>query len=162
MSRLVPHPFLAMGLVVMWLLLNGFSLGHLVLGSGVALLAGWSLGALEPLRVRLRNPGAMLRLAGLVAGDILRSNLAVARQIVTGGRGGQRRAVFAEIPLRLRDPLPLTVLAIIVTATPGTAWLEHDPDSGILLLHVFDAEEEAMVRDLIRNRYEALLMEIFA
>lgn len=159
MNRLVPHPLLVLGLVVMWLLLNGFSLGHLVLGLAVALVAGWALGAVEPGRVRLRNPGAMLRLSGLVAADILRSNLAVARQIVTRG---PRQAVFAEIPLRLQDPLPLAVLAIIVTATPGTAWLDHDPDRGLLLLHVFDARDEALVRHLICNRYEALLMEIFA
>jgi multicomponent K+:H+ antiporter subunit E len=53
------------------------------------------------------------------------------------------------------------MLAVIITATPGTAWLEYDDETGILLLHVFDMVEEADWQDLIANRYEALLMEAF-
>jgi len=40
MSRLVPYPLLSLALLVMWLLLTRFSLGHLILGSGIALIAG--------------------------------------------------------------------------------------------------------------------------
>ncbi len=161
MTRFVPHPILSLGLLVMWLLLNGPSLGHLLLGAVVALVAGWSLAAVEPTKVRLRRPGAMLRLFGRVAVDILRSNYAVARQIVTSGEGGRRRSAFVEFQLQLRDPMPLAVLAIILTATPGTAWLDYDPETGRLLMHLFDARDEAMVRHQIRDRYEALLLEIF-
>jgi multicomponent K+:H+ antiporter subunit E len=55
----------------------------------------------------------------------------------------------------------LAVLAIIVTATPGTAWMEYDAASGSLLLHVFDLVDEASWTDLVKNRYEHMLMEIF-
>ena len=161
MSRILPHPLLSLGLVFVWLLLNRFSLGHLVLGSGIAVLAGWALGALEPQRLKLRNPMAMLRLFVVVGIDIIRSNIAVATLILTGGRHGRRHSGFVRIPLRLRSEAGLAVLAIVVTATPGTAWLEYDPDSGVLLLHVFDLREGDDWVALIRDRYEALLLEIF-
>jgi multicomponent K+:H+ antiporter subunit E len=93
--------------------------------------------------------------------DIVRSNIAVAWLILTGGRNGLRRSNFIEIPLELRSQGALAILAIILTATPGTAWLEYKPDTGTLLLHVFDLVDEATWRDLIKNRYEALLLEIF-
>ncbi|EYD74227.1 Na(+) H(+) antiporter subunit E [Rubellimicrobium mesophilum DSM 19309] len=160
MSRLVPYPLLVVGLVLMWLILTRFSLGHLLLGTGIAVVAGWAMGALEPERPRLRRWSAIPVLMGIVAWDILRSNVAVARLVLSEGRGA-RRSGFLRVPLRLRHPSALAVLAIIVTATPGTAWVEYDADTGVLLLHVFDLVDEAGWRDLIQNRYEARLLEIF-
>ncbi len=161
MSRLVPYPVLTGGLVLMWMMLTRFSLGHLLLGTAVALVAGRAMGALGPERPSLRRAGAVLPLLGIVAWDILRSNAAVAWLILTRGRGGTRRSGFLHVPLRLRHRSALAVLAIIVTATPGTAWLEYDEETGVLLLHVFDMVDEADWLDLIQNRYEARLLEIF-
>lgn len=161
MSRVLPHPVLSALLVLMWLVLTRFSLGQFLLGGAVALVAGWAMAHLQPSRPRLRRASAIPRLLGIVAWDILRSNVAVAWLILTNGRRGTRRSGFLRVPLRLRDPSALAVLAIIVTATPGTAWLEYDAKSGVLLLHVFDLVDESQWRDLIQTRYESLLLEIF-
>ena len=133
-----------------------------MLGVLIALVAGWALGAVEDRAPRIRNLWALIRLVGIVTLDIIRSNIAVAWLIVTRDRHGSRKSAFVDIPLRLRDPVPLALLAIIVTATPGTAWLEYDSDEGVLLLHVFDMIDEDAWRSLIRDRYEALLLEGFA
>lgn len=160
MSRLVPHPILSLVLVVMWLLLTRLSAGHLVLGSAIGLAAGWALTGLHPQGPRLRRWDLIAKLIAIVTYDIIRSNIAVAWLILTGGRNGKRRSEFIEIPLDLRSQSALALLAIILTATPGTAWLEYKPDTGTLLLHVFDLVDEATWRDLIKNRYEALFLEI--
>jgi multicomponent K+:H+ antiporter subunit E len=161
MSRLVPYPFLTAGLVLMWLLLNRFSPGHFLLGTAVALVAAKSMSALEPARPRIRRWDLIPRLFAIVLLDIVRSNLAVATLILNGGRHGRRRSGFVEIPLELRDPTALAVLAVIITATPGTAWMQHDARQGAVLLHVFDLVEEADWIRLIKGRYERLLLEIF-
>jgi multicomponent K+:H+ antiporter subunit E len=161
MTRLVPHPLLSAGLVLMWLLLNRFSLGHLVLGSVVALIAGRAMAALVPVRPRIRHWGTVARLFRTVMVDIVRSNIAVARLIVAGRRGGARRSGFVGIDLELRDPTALAVLAVIVTATPGTAWLDYDATTGRLLLHVFDLISEDEWRAIVNDRYGRMLKEIF-
>jgi multicomponent K+:H+ antiporter subunit E len=161
MSRLVPFPVLTAALVAMWLLLTSFSPGQLIVGTGVALLAGKSMSALQPAKTHLRRWDLIPRFAAIVLYDIVRSNIAVARLILTGGRHGQRHSGFVEIPLDLRDDMALAVLAIVVTATPGTAWMQYDAAQGTLLLHVFDLVDEASWTDLVKNRYEHLLMEIF-
>lgn len=161
MRRLVPHPLLIVGLVAMWLMLTRFSLGNLLLGSVIALIASWAMGALEPARVRIRRWDLVLRLALVVPWDILKSNLAVAWAILTNGQGGTRQSGFVCVPLTLRNAAGLGMLSIIITATPGTAWLEHDQDSGVLLLHVFDLREGTDWPAFIRDRYEAPLLEIF-
>ena len=79
MSRILPHPLLAASLVLMWMLLNAFSLGHFLLGIVVALIASRAVAALQIPKPRLRRWQLIPRLVGIVLYDILRSNIAVAR-----------------------------------------------------------------------------------
>src|SRR5690606_9809810 len=148
MSRILPHPLLAASLVLMWMLLNSFSLGHFLLGSLVALIATRATAALQLPRPRLRGWQLVPRLAGFVAYDILCSNIAVAR-IILMGRRRKRSPGFVAIPLDLRDRNGLAVLACIVTSTPGTAWVAYAADSGILVIHVLDLISEDEWVDLI-------------
>ncbi len=160
MSRLLPYPLLATSLLVMWILLNGLSAGHIVLGAIIGIAASWAMTALQPAKPRLRRWGQIPALFITVMGDIVRSNIAVAG-IVLRGRRGQRTSGFVTIPLELRDPTGLAVLACIITSTPGTAWIEYRSATGVLLLHVLDLAEEQEWIDLIKGRYERPLMEIF-
>jgi len=160
MTGILPYPLLTASLVLMWLMLNGFSAGHLVLGTAVALVASRIMRALTPAKPRLRRWQLIPRLLFLVLVDIVRSNVAVSG-IILQGRRRQRRAGFVAIPLELRDEIGLAVLACIVTSTPGTAWIEYDQGTGVVLIHVLDLVDEEGWVDLIKNRYEALLREIF-
>jgi multicomponent K+:H+ antiporter subunit E len=54
------------------------------------------------------------------------------------------------------------VLACILTATPGTAWVEFDSKDGWLLLHVLDLIDQETWVDIVKNRYEQPLLEIFS
>lgn len=161
MSRLFPHPLLFVALLLMWLILTSFSLGHLLLGSVIACGAAWVLGILRPKRVIIYSWPALIRLFFIVGYDILKSNIAVSRQILMGPASPTRNPGFIHIDLRLRDRNGLAALAIIITATPGTAWIEYDPENGGLLLHILDLNDEDDWHKLIRERYEKLLMEIF-
>jgi|KBSSwiStaDraftv2_1062776.scaffolds.fasta_scaffold03500_4 multicomponent K+:H+ antiporter subunit E len=162
MKRMLPFPLLTTGLLVLWLLLNQtLSPGHLLLGGAAALLGGRLLTALEPPRVRLRRLAPIFRLAGFVAADIVRSNIAVAL-IVLGVTGRERKSGFVHIPLDLRQPYGLAVLACIITSTPGTLWVSFDEATGTLTIHVLDLIDESEWIRTIKGRYERLLLEIFA
>lgn len=161
MTRLFPHPLLTLALTLMWLMLTRFSLGHLLLGGAVAILAGLAFARLEPQPKRLRAIWPLIRLAAVVSVDILRSNWAVARRMLYDGGRRPRRSGFVAIPLRLRDPVGLALLALVVAASPGTAWIEYDPGTGVLLLHVFELHDAEALRDEIRARYETRLLEAF-
>lgn len=160
MNRLLPYPLLTAALLLMWLLLTSFSIGQFLVGAVVAIGASRAMAALHPSKPRLRRWQLFPKLLGRVTLDILQSNIAVAG-IIIGGNRRDRVAGFVAIPLDLRDKTALAVLACIVTSTPGTAWVEYAPDSGVLLLHVLDLADEAEWIAVIKNRYEALLMDIF-
>ena len=45
---------------------------------------------------------------------------------------------FVQMPLELKSRHGLAVLALIITATPGTIWVEFDRARSILLVHILD------------------------
>ena len=53
--RLLPYPLLTLSLIIFWMTINSFSPGHLLLGTGVALIASWSMASLRPAKPRIRN-----------------------------------------------------------------------------------------------------------
>jgi multicomponent K+:H+ antiporter subunit E len=161
MRRLLPFPLLAITLVAFWLLLNqSLSLAQLVLGTCLAVAGGLILAAVEPGMTGLRRPAVLAVLGSLVLHDIVRSNIAVAR-IILGRRLPTLNSDFVDIPLELRAPPGLAVLAIIITATPGTVWVNHDSSTGMLTIHVLDLIDRAAWVRTIKSRYERRLMEIF-
>src|SRR3546814_14746463 len=93
-----PYPILAFSLVVVWLLLNGWSIGHLILGSIVGVFASWGMAALKPDKPRLRKWYLLPKLFGIVMIDIHRSNIGVAR-VVLMGRDKGHYSGFINIPL---------------------------------------------------------------
>jgi multicomponent K+:H+ antiporter subunit E len=162
MKRFFPHPLLTLGLLSMWLLLNdSVDAAHMLLGLVMGMAGGAVYARLEPSHGGLRKiavPASTL--AGVVLVDIVRSNVAVLG-IVLGARRRQRVSGFLAIPLELRDPRGLAILAGIVTATPGTSWAHYEAASNVLTLHVLDlVDGEAAVRE-IKARYERRLMEMF-
>ena len=160
MTRLLPHPLLAAGMLAMWVLLTqSFSPGQILLGIVVAFLASQGFAALRQERPRIRSIGAAFKLAGVVAIDILRSNFAVARIILSSPP--KRVSGFVRLPITLKSRHGLAVLALIITATPGTTWVAFDRARGSLLIHVLDLVDEEEWARLVKQRYERLLKEVF-
>lgn len=156
-----PYPLLTLSLLALWLLINqSLSTGHILLGSMLGISWAWIMVNLQPDKTRLRKFRRIAVLIGHVAIDVLRSNLAVMGVIL---RGGNRpvNSGFVAIDLSLRDDNALALLGCILTATPGTAWLEFDRQTGVLMIHVLDLENGERWAALIRRRYEAPLKEIF-
>jgi multicomponent K+:H+ antiporter subunit E len=125
-------------------------------------LVAWASSTLRPLHARLRRLDQAAMLFVVVLADVVRSNIHVAR-IVLGLTGSRRvNPSFLDIPLELRDPHGLAVLAVILTATPGTVWVALSPDGGWLRIHVLDLVDEQYWVRHIKERYESRLLRIFA
>jgi multicomponent K+:H+ antiporter subunit E len=161
MKRWMPFPLLWLALVAVWLLLNqSLAAGDVALAAVVAYGATLALAVLEPVKVVVRRPRTLAALAWAVLADIVRSNIAVARIVLDRGTRNQT-AGFVHVPLDLRHPAGLAVLACIVTATPGTAWARYDSARSMLTLHILDLVDEQTWIQTVKDRYERRLLEIF-
>jgi len=158
--HVLPYPLLSLALAAMWLLLQGStSPGTMLLAALLGLLVPFSMRVLKPEKPRVRSPHLLLRLARIVIYDIIRSNVAVAMIIL--GTGRRHTSGFVLIPLELRSRYGLAALAVIITCTPGTLWVQYNSARGTLLLHVLDLVDESEWVRLIKGRYERLLLEVF-
>jgi multicomponent K+:H+ antiporter subunit E len=69
---------------------------------------------------------------------------------------------FIAVPIDLTGTLPVTVLASTVTMTPGTVSADISKDEKWLYVHVLNLpNDEQEVIDLIKQRYESRVKEIF-
>ncbi|MFA7586541.1 MAG: Na+/H+ antiporter subunit E [Novosphingobium sp.] len=159
MNRLLPFPLLSAALFGMWILLTGFSPGHILLAGLIALTIPRVMLVLDVEKPRIRFGWSMAKLAAYVVVDIIRSNIAVARIILLNPP--DRKSGFIRLPVTLESRYALAILAIIITATPGTVWLQHDARRKFILIHVLDLIDEDAWIALIKTRYEKPLMDIF-
>ncbi len=160
-QRWLPHPLLTVVLIVLWmLLLNSFSFGGLVMGSILGVIIPIMTSSFWPERPPVKAYGKAFAYMGLVAWDVVVANLQVARLILFR-RSDQLRVRWVTLPLELRSPEAITVLAGTITMTPGTVSCDLSADGRSLLVHCLDAPDaEEAVRQM-KVRYEARLKEIF-
>jgi len=161
MKRLLPSPILSVALFCVWILLNqSLHAATLVLAAVLAVGVPLITRSLRPKEATVRRPLVALKLAGHVMLDLLQSAWDVGRLLLTR-RTRDIASHFISIPLDMRDPSGLAVLAMIFCLTPGTAWAELSLDRRTLIIHVFDLQDDAAFIALIKTRYERPLMEIF-
>jgi multicomponent K+:H+ antiporter subunit E len=168
MRRVAKHgtrrfpPLLVGLLTVMWLLLNQTLAPTQVLaGAVLATALTWMAASLRPLQPQVARPFEAAMLVLNVLADIVRSNIGVARIVLGLVRDREIESGFLDVPLELRDPHGLAVLAAILTATPGTVWVELSSDGSRLTLHVLDLRDEREWIEWIKSRYERPLVRIF-
>jgi len=155
-------PTVVLGLTILWLLLQQtVALDQVLLGVMLAVLLAWASSKLRPLRAHVRRIDLAAGLVLVVFWEIVRSNLAVARIVLGLVRDREVRSGFVKIPLALRDPHGLAVLAAIITATPRTVWAGLSPDGQRLTLHILDIGEEQQWIRYVKERFEGPLMRIF-
>lgn len=161
LARLLPHPALSAFLAVLWLfLVNDLSAGNAVLGALVGVAVPLVTSVYWPDIPRLKRPAAVLGYAAVVLADIVVSNIEVA-YLVLFRRGETLRSRFVAVPLALKNPEAVAVLAGTITLTPGTVSADLSADGGALLVHCLETEDPDRVVAQIKERYESRLKEIF-
>lgn len=148
-------------LTCLWLLLaNSITVGQFLFGSIISFLLVLLSLRMRPDLAYPRKFLLILQLVGRVFYDTIRSNLVVMKLILQWNRKDFTSG-YVYIPLEIRDPHALAFLACIITFAPGTVWSSLSEKDYILRLHVLDLKEETEWFDIIKNRYEKLLLDIF-
>jgi len=160
MRYILPMPVHSLMLLVVWLLLNGFSVGQLVLGLFLAWLIPVITWPYTDHQSRAGKPLKILMYIGRLLKDIVVCNIEVAGKVL--GKNKDLAPGFVAYPLSLQQDFPLTVLASTISLTPGTVSVDFSDDKKWLYIHALHIESEQDVIDEIRQRYEIPLQEIFS
>ncbi|OTG67553.1 Na+/H+ antiporter subunit E [Acinetobacter silvestris] len=159
LDRCLPHPFVSVMVAVTWLML-----GHSaeLFDFTVAILLGLIIPKLiQPFIVRTPNIHwkHAVKLFFVVLWDIIISNIRVATQVL--GPTQNLHPKWYRVPLDTDHEHVNTLLAMIITTTPGTVSAGIDQERGDILVHALHSDDpENEIQD-IKARYEAPLMMIF-
>ncbi|MGB0411796.1 MAG: Na+/H+ antiporter subunit E [Pikeienuella sp.] len=158
---LLPHPFLTLVLAAVWILLqNEFSAGMAVFGVILGIIIPRMTSIWWPDTPKGFRLGKMATYSMMVLWDILVANIQVAWIVLTVPNAKLKPAWIA-IPLDLRQPEAITLLAGTITLTPGTVSADLSDEGHSLLVHVLHTDDpDAVIAD-IKTRYERRLKEIF-
>jgi multicomponent Na+:H+ antiporter subunit E len=131
-------------------LLAGFVLGYLML---------WlSRRALGPTNYFTKVPQFISFLFFFLY-ELVRANLRVAREVLTP-RNTMRPGIVA-VPLDLTSNLQITVLANLITLTPGTLSLDVSDDRQVIYVHAMFIDEPDQFRRDIKRGFERRVRELF-
>ncbi|MDJ0626700.1 MAG: Na+/H+ antiporter subunit E [Rhodobacter sp.] len=159
---LIPHPLLTLILAVVWTLLqNEVSAGMVVFGIILGIVIPWATSIWWPDTPKGFRLGKMISYSVLVIWDILVANVQVAWIVLTVPNAKLKPA-WIVVPLELRKPEAITVLAGTITLTPGTVSADLSDQGHSLLVHVLHTDDPDAARDEIKTRYERRLKEIFS
>jgi multicomponent K+:H+ antiporter subunit E len=140
---LLPHPFLTLILAIVWMLLqNEVSAGMAVFGIILGIIIPWGTSIWWP------DTPKGFRLSKMITYSFMVPN-------------AKLKPAWIVIPLELREPEAITVLAGTITLTPGTVSADLSDQGHSLLVHVLHTDDPDAVRDEITSRYQRRLLEIF-
>jgi multicomponent Na+:H+ antiporter subunit E len=132
-----------------------FTASNFVLGLVLAHLAlRFSRGG----RARIRKTGPALGFAAFFVKEVVISAVRVARDVLTPHP--RMRPAIVGVPLDVRTDGQITLLAILITLTPGTLALDVSPDRRTLIVHAMFAADADQVRHDIKSGFERRILEL--
>ena len=156
----LPHPFISVIVGVSWLMLaHSLDIANLLM----ALLLGLLIPRLiNPFITRTPNIqwALAIKLGLVVLWDIVICNIRVAKLVL--GPSEQLHPKWFRVPLASGHDQVNSLLAMIITTTPGTVSAGIDQERGDILVHALSTEDAEVDIQEIKNRYEVPLMQIFA
>ncbi|WP_129633135.1 Na+/H+ antiporter subunit E [Candidatus Oscillochloris fontis] len=101
----------------------------------------------------------VIRFIGFVIGAIIKSNLDVA-WLVLNPRAEYQPGIVG-VPLDIQSDLGITLMAIVITLTPGTITLDVSSDRRTMYIHAMNVRDPDALRAEIKGEFERRVMEIF-
>jgi multicomponent Na+:H+ antiporter subunit E len=149
-------------LPIIWMALTGqFTLANFVTGFIISFVCLWLITSPTELPFA-KMLARLLRFVGFLfffLWEVLVANLRVAWEVITP-RHHMQPAIVA-IPLTAKSDLEITILANVITLTPGTLSLDVSPDRKMLYVHtMYVSDVDAFRRD-IKERFERRVIEVF-
>ncbi len=145
-------------LALIWAALNGeFSPANLVAGFILGYAVLWLMQPVIGKREYFSKVGQALALGFFFLKELIVANFSVAYYVIAP-RDRMRPAVMA-IPLEPAKDISITLLANMITLTPGTLSLDVSPDRRYLFIHNIAVTDLEQSRKEIKETFERRILE---
>jgi multicomponent Na+:H+ antiporter subunit E len=149
-------------LAIIWAAITGgLTLPNIILGAAVAALA------LIFLRDRFRSKGGVGRALRLLSlglfflRELILSAISVAGWVLRPNAAAAMSPAIIAFPLTVTRDLEITLLANLITLTPGTLSIDVSADRKTLYVHALDCRDPAALSQQIADGFERKIIEAF-
>lgn len=108
--------------------------------------------------IYLRRVWSAVKLLFLFVKELILSSIAVIMHIVRPKL--KIRPGIVSVTTELRSDWEITLLACLITLTPGTLTLEVSPDQRTLYIHAMDIHDAELLAQQIKGSFEKAIMEV--
>ncbi len=159
LDRWLPHPFVSFLVFLSWLMLShSLDLTDILVAILLAIIIPRLVGPFISRTPHIHWTPAV-KLFFVVLWDIIVSNFRVAKMVL--GPMNQLHPRWYRVPLETEHEEVNTLLAMIITTTPGTVSAGIDQERGDILVHALSSDDTELDIQEIKKRYETPLLEIF-
>ena len=147
-------------LALVWVAISGsYSIPNLVFGFAIGWIVLFLVRDQLETTTAVVRPVALLLLIGLFVKELLLSAFRVAR-LVLSPRMDIKPGIFAY-PLKVDRDFEITLLANLITLTPGTLSVDVSDDRRTLFVHGMDCSDPEQARRDISQGFERRILEAF-
>jgi multicomponent Na+:H+ antiporter subunit E len=147
-------------LALAWAALIGeFTPLNVLAGAVLGYLMMWIVQDVADSKQYVRKVPRVIALALFFFKELLVANLMVASTVIAN-RPKLNPGIIA-VPLDVKSDIEITLLANMITLTPGTWSLDVTPDKRILYVHIMHIEDIEETRQSIKQGFERRIREVF-
>ncbi|QQR35682.1 Na+/H+ antiporter subunit E [Devosia oryziradicis] len=150
-------------LALVWGAISGnFSGLNLLLGAGIGAIAVVLLSRISGSGRSLRRLRSAISLGLLFIYELLVSAVKVTLVVLSPNLRATLRPAIVAFPLTIKSDAEITLLANLITLTPGTLSVDVSADRSLLYVHTLTLDtREALIAD-IASGFEAKVREVYA
>lgn len=149
-------------LSLIWAAITGsFTLLNLLLGAAVGIVALWFVRNRLAAPVHLLRARRIISLALLFFYELILSAVRVAWLVITPNMKSQLKPGIIAFPLTAKSDAEITLLANLITLTPGTLSLDVSEDRRFLYVHALSVSDKSELIKGIAEGFETKIIEVF-
>ncbi|GIP59895.1 Na+/H+ antiporter subunit E [Paenibacillus woosongensis] len=146
-------------IAVIWMFLNNnWSASGLIVGYMIGLALIGLFGRFWPQGFYMRKVWAMIKLLALFIKELFKSSFVVIGQVLSP-KLNIRPGIFAY-KTELTGDWEVTILANLITLTPGTLTLDVSREGSTLYIHAMDIDDVDKLCSDIRSTFEKAILEV--
>lgn len=156
------HLLAIIAFAIVWTAITGvFSLANVLFG---ALIGSWALWVVRGRMVAshaFRRAWRSITLLGLFLFEVVMSAIRVAMVVISPRLDRALHPAIIAFPLTLKSDVQITMLANMITLTPGTLSIDVSEDRKTLYVHaIATPDRQSLVRSIARG-FERKIIEAF-
>lgn len=100
----------------------------------------------------------LLSFFSFVLWEIIKANLVTVKESLYAK--SKLKPAVIKVPLTVESDLAITILATMVSVTPGTLVMDISDDKKVMYVHVMHVKDKQDFIDEVKNKFEKRLMEV--